>query len=134
MGNQQKKSGSTRFDSDFFFFMNLTYFNLLQKYPSGLKRRQTCLVEKNATCLERRCVMKKISVKNYLLIALFALIIVGVIYLSILSGSVKYFGFFIITLSVLLVVLAFIQRANHTNAKHYKSRTREQLLRHQFRK
>lgn len=78
--------------------------------------------------------MKKISVKNYLLIALFALVVVGIIYLSILSGSVKYFGIFIITLSVLLVVLAFTQRTNHTNARHYRSRSREQLLRHQFRK
>lgn len=78
--------------------------------------------------------MKKTSVKNYLLIALFALVIIGVIFLSIYSGSVKYFGYFVLALAVLFVVAVFTQKTNHTNKRQFRSKAREQLLRDQYRK
>lgn len=78
--------------------------------------------------------MKKITGKNYLLIVLFALVVVGVIYLSIQSGSVKYFGIFILTLAILLVILSFSQRTRHTNTRHFRSKSRDELLRQELRK
>jgi hypothetical protein len=78
--------------------------------------------------------MKKLALKNYLLIAFFALLVAGVIYLSVVSRSVKYFGYFVLALAALFAAGNLIQRNNPTNTRHYRSRSREQLLRHQFRK
>lgn len=79
--------------------------------------------------------MKKLALKNYLLIAFFALLVAGVIYLSVVSRSVKYFGYFVLTMAALIAAGNLMQRNNHTDdARHYRSRSREQLLRHQFRK
>ncbi len=78
--------------------------------------------------------MKKLPFKNYLFIGFITLIIIGVIFLSLHYGSVKYFGFFIIILAILFVAVLFIQRTNNKSVKHYKSKVLEQLLRLQNRK
>lgn len=78
--------------------------------------------------------MKKLSVKNYLLTAFFALLIVVMIWISVVSGSVKYFGFFVIALAIVFAMVNTLQRTNHEHFNHFRSKSREQLLRHQFRK
>jgi len=78
--------------------------------------------------------MQKVNVKNYLLISAIILLTIGVVLFAMLSGPARYIG--IIFLIFAIVFFASFNYLNFRNSNNdrLRSRTRDQLLKHQLRK
>lgn len=78
--------------------------------------------------------MQKENVKNYLLISAIILLTIGIVLFAMLSGPARYVG--IIFLIFAIVFFASFNYLNFRNSNNdrLRSRTRDQMLKHQLRK
>jgi hypothetical protein len=74
------------------------------------------------------------NIKNYQFVIGSGLVIVGILIFSFLSDSVRYFGFvFIIGAVLYFININLSKTANENNDDRFRSRTRDEILRHQHR-
>lgn len=78
--------------------------------------------------------MENQNIKNYQFIIGSSLVLVGILIFSFLSDSVRYFGFvFIIGAAIYFININSATTIHRNNAGKFRSRTRDQILRHQHR-
>jgi hypothetical protein len=78
--------------------------------------------------------MEKQNIKNYQFAIGSSLVLVGILIFSFLSDPIRYFGFvLIIGAAVYFINITSPEAANGNNTKKFRSRTREQIQRHQQR-
>ena len=78
--------------------------------------------------------MENQNIKNYQFVIGVCLVLVGILIFSYLPPPVRYFGFvFIIGAATYFIRINSPQIANTTNSRKYRSRTRDQFLKHQHR-
>jgi len=78
--------------------------------------------------------MENKNIKNYQFIIGAGLVLVGILIFSFLSDPARYFGFvFIIGAAIYLININSPKIASTNNAGKFRSRTRDQILRHQHR-
>jgi len=81
-----------------------------------------------------RLVVEHQNIKNYQFIIGACLVLVGILMFSFLSGPVRYFGFvFIIGATIYFININSPKITTRNNAGKFRSRTRDQVLRHQHR-
>ncbi len=78
--------------------------------------------------------MKNLLFKSYSFIVSIVLLITGIILLAVLSGSVKYFGIILIVTAILFLARFQFSKVDTPDDQNFRSKTREQLLKHQYRK
>lgn len=78
--------------------------------------------------------MENQNIKNYQFIIGSGLVLVGILIFSFLSDPARYFGFvFIIGAAIYFININSPKTINRNNAGKFRSRTRDQILRHQQR-
>jgi len=78
--------------------------------------------------------MENRSIKNYQFIIGAGLVLLGILIFSFLSDPARYFGFvFIIGAAIYFININSPKIASANNAGKFRSRTRDQILRHQHR-
>lgn len=78
--------------------------------------------------------MEKLNVKSYQYILGIFLLLAGILFFALLSSPFRYLGIVFITLAYLYFVRIFYSKFSGTDDEHLRSRTRDQILKHQFRK
>lgn len=78
--------------------------------------------------------MEDKNIKNYQFIIGASLVLVGILIFSFLSDPVRYFGFvFIIGAAIYFININSPKTTNINNTGKFRSRTRDEILRHQHR-
>lgn len=78
--------------------------------------------------------MENQNIKNYQFIIGSSLVLVGILIFSFLSDPVRYFGFvFIIGAAIYFININSATTIHRNTAGKFRSRTRDQILRHQHR-
>jgi len=78
--------------------------------------------------------MENQNIKNYQLIVGVSLVLIGILMFSFLSDPLRYFGFvFIIGAAIYFVNVFPTKIIDRNNDGKFRSRTRDQILRHQHR-
>ncbi len=78
--------------------------------------------------------MEKQNIKNYQFAIGTSLVLVGILIFALLSDPLRYFGFvFIIGAATYFININSPETANRNNARKFRSRTRDQIFRHQHR-
>jgi len=76
--------------------------------------------------------MENQNIKNFQFVIGSSLVLVGILIFSFLSDPVRYFGFvFIIGAAAYFISIFSTPLKGRNNAGKYRSRTRDQILRHQ---
>ena len=78
--------------------------------------------------------MQKDKVKSYLLKLGIVLLIVGIILFAVLSGSERYIGIIFLIFAIVFIASTNYLNISNSNDDRLHSRTRDQFLKHQFRK
>ena len=78
--------------------------------------------------------MKNQIVKNYQFIIGVLTLLIGIMLFAVVSSPVRYFGVVFISLSIFYFVIVFYSKISDSNNGRYKSRIRDQILRHQYKK
>jgi len=76
---------------------------------------------------------ESLIIKTYQLVRGSVLLLVGVLLLILFSAPVVYLGFLFLAGSAIYFVVAVYLNTKHLNNGNLKSRTRERILRHQYR-
>lgn len=76
---------------------------------------------------------ESLIIKTYQLVRGSVLLLVGVLLLILFSAPVVYLGFLFLAGSAIYFVVAVYLNTKHLNNENLKSRTRERILRHQYR-
>jgi len=78
--------------------------------------------------------MESKNIKNYQFVIGSSLVLVGILIFSFLSDSVRYFGFvFIVGAAIYFININSPKTSNRNNDGKFRSRTRDQILKHQNR-
>lgn len=78
--------------------------------------------------------MENQNIKNYQFFVGSCLVLVGILIFSFLSDPVRYFGFaFIIGAAIYFININSPKTTNKNNVGKFRSRTRDEILRHQHR-
>jgi len=78
--------------------------------------------------------MENQNIKNYQFVIGSSIVIIGILIFSFLSDPLRYFGFaFIIGAAVYFISIFSSIRNTSNNTGRYRSKTREQILKHQHR-
>jgi hypothetical protein len=78
--------------------------------------------------------MENQNIKKYQFVIGSSLALVGILILSFLSDPMRYFGFvFIIGAAVYFISVFYFYLIGRNNTGSYRSKTREQILKHQHR-
>jgi len=78
--------------------------------------------------------MKKQIIKNYQFYLGVFTFLTGIMLFAILSSPLRYFGVVFISFSILYFVIVFYSKISDSNDEKYKSRIRDQILKHQYKK
>lgn len=78
--------------------------------------------------------MEKHYIKSYQYILGIFLLLTGILFFVLLSSPFRYLGIVFLTLAYLYFVSIFYSKFSDADDKHFRSRTRDQILKHQFRK
>jgi membrane protein implicated in regulation of membrane protease activity len=78
--------------------------------------------------------MQKENVKNYLFISGISLLILGILLFAMLSGPVRYVGIIFLIFAIVFVASSNYLKLRNSDDGRLRSRTRDQILKHQFRK
>ena len=71
-------------------------------------------------------------IKTYQFVVGSVLLLVGVLLFTLFSAPIVYFGFLFLAGSAIYFVVAVYLNTKHRNNGDFKSRTRERILRHQY--
>jgi len=78
--------------------------------------------------------MENQNIKNYQFIIGSSLVLVGILIFSFLSDPIRYSGFvFIIGAAIYFININTTKTTNRNNTGKFRSRTRDQIIRHQHR-
>ena len=75
--------------------------------------------------------MENQNIKNYQFLIGFSLVLIGILMFSFFSVPVRYFGFAFIIGAAVYFINIYPTKLSGDNSAKFKSRTREQILRHQ---
>lgn len=78
--------------------------------------------------------MQKNNIKNYLLISGIVFLIVGILLFALLSDPTRYVGIVFLIFAIVLIVSSNYLNVRSSDDGKLRSRTREQLLKHQLKK
>lgn len=78
--------------------------------------------------------MEKLNVKNYQISAGVLLVLIGILLLTVLSGPIRFLGIIFIIIAVVFVASIFYSKLDNPENGRSKSRIRDQILRHQYKK
>jgi uncharacterized membrane protein len=84
--------------------------------------------------VERRWIMEDQNIKSYQLIIGMGLVLAGILIFSFLPDPIRFFGFaFIIAAAIYFAYSSTAKTSRRNNIGHYRSRTRDEMLRHHHR-
>ena len=75
--------------------------------------------------------MEKLYFKNFQFLGGIGLLLIGFSLFVVITGPVRYLGIVLIIVAVIYLVRFFLSNSDNSGNSVYKSRTREQLLKHQ---
>ncbi|HCY40666.1 MAG TPA: hypothetical protein DHV48_04820 [Prolixibacteraceae bacterium] len=78
--------------------------------------------------------MQKGNNKNYLLISAIILITIGIVLFAMLSGPARYVGIIFLIFAIIFFASYNYLSFRNSNNDRLRSRTRDQMLKHQLRK
>ncbi|MFY9153345.1 MAG: hypothetical protein WAO52_15115 [Prolixibacteraceae bacterium] len=78
--------------------------------------------------------MGKLYVKNYQIVLFISLLLIGILFLALLSEPVKYIGILLIVTDVLYAGNIIYTSISKENNHQLRSRTRDQILRFQHKR
>ena len=78
--------------------------------------------------------MQKEIYKSYLFISGFLFLVIGILLFVVLSGPVRYIGAIFLVLAIILITSTNYLTRRNSDDQRLHSRTRDQILKHQFRK
>ena len=78
--------------------------------------------------------MEKQNIYNYQFILGIFLLLIGAILYFAISGSMRFIGIFFIVFAIVIFSLLMLSKSNISNSEKFKSKTRDQILRHQYKK
>jgi membrane protein implicated in regulation of membrane protease activity len=78
--------------------------------------------------------MQKTNIKNYLLISGIGCVVLGIILLALLSTPARYVGVIFLIFAIVLIASSNYLNFRSSDEGKLRSRTREQLLKHQLKK
>lgn len=78
--------------------------------------------------------MQREYIKNYLLISGITLIVIGILFIAMLSDPMRYVGIIFLIFAIILIASFNYLKLRNSEDGRLRSRTRDQILKHQFRK
>lgn len=78
--------------------------------------------------------MQREYIKNYLLISGIALIVIGILFIAMLSSPMRYIGIIFLIFAIILIASFNYLKLRNSEDGRLRSRIRDQILKHQFRK
>ena len=78
--------------------------------------------------------MQKENIKNYLFFAGMILLIIGIALFAMLSSPVRYVGIIFLIFAIIFIASFNYLKLRNSDDGRLRSRTRDQILKHQFRK
>jgi len=78
--------------------------------------------------------MQKENIKNYLFFAGIILLIIGIAFFAMLSSPVRYIGIIFLIFAIIFIASFNYLKLRNSDDGRLRSRTRDQILKHQFRK
>ena len=78
--------------------------------------------------------MQKENLKNYLFITGMILLVIGILLFAVLSSPVQYIGIIFLIFAIVLFASSSYLKYRNSDDGRFRSRTRDQILKHQFRK
>lgn len=78
--------------------------------------------------------MQREYIKNYLLISGITLIVIGILIIAMLSDPMRYVGIIFLIFAIILIASFNYLKLRNSEDGRLRSRTRDQILKHQFRK
>lgn len=78
--------------------------------------------------------MQREYIKNYLLISGITLIVIGILFIAMLSSPMRYVGIIFLIFAIILIASFNYLKLRNSEDGRLRSRTRDQILKHQFRK
>jgi membrane protein implicated in regulation of membrane protease activity len=78
--------------------------------------------------------MQREYIKNYLLISGITLIVIGILFFAMLSSPVRYVGIIFLIFAIILIASFNYLKLRNSDDGRLRSQTRDQILKHQFRK
>ena len=78
--------------------------------------------------------MQREYIKNYLLISGITLIVIGILFIAILSSPMRYVGIIFLIFAIVLIASFNYLKLRNSDDGRLRSRIRDQILKHQFRK
>lgn len=78
--------------------------------------------------------MQREYIRNYLLISGITLIVIGILFIAMLSSPMRYVGIIFLIFAIVLIASFNYLKLRNSEDGRLRSRTRDQILKHQFRK
>lgn len=78
--------------------------------------------------------MQREYIRNYLLISGITLIVIGILFIAMLSDPMRYVGIIFLIFAIILIASFNYLKLRNSDDGRLRSRTRDQILKHQFRK
>jgi membrane protein implicated in regulation of membrane protease activity len=78
--------------------------------------------------------MQREYIRNYLLISGITLIVIGILFIAMLSDPMRYVGIIFLIFAIVLIASFNYLKLRNSDDGRLRSRTRDQILKHQFRK
>jgi membrane protein implicated in regulation of membrane protease activity len=78
--------------------------------------------------------MQREYIRNYLLISGITLIVIGILFIAMLSDPMRYVGIIFLIFAIVLIASFNYLKLRNSEDGRLRSRTRDQILKHQFRK
>jgi len=78
--------------------------------------------------------MKKSDIKNYHFILGVSILLVGILFITLLSGLVRYLGIVMVSLAILYIASLLYAKSDDPDDETFRSPTREKILKRQYKK
>ena len=78
--------------------------------------------------------MQREYIRNYLLISGITLIVIGILFIAMLSSPMRYIGIIFLIFAIIFIASFNYLKFRNSEDGRLRSRTRDQILKHQFRK
>lgn len=78
--------------------------------------------------------MQREYIRNYLLISGITLIVIGILFIAMLSSPMRYVGIIFLIFAIIFIASFNYLKLRNSEDGRLRSRIRDQILKHQFRK
>jgi len=78
--------------------------------------------------------MQKENIKNYLRISGIVLVVIGVLLFALFSSPARYIGIIFLIFAIIFIASTNYLKLHNSDEGRFRSRTRDQILKHQLRR